>query len=93
MMKRPTTDDNVDVETGTEGGVADNVPRQFDKPQLTKKLRRMSQFEGRCFYEVFQVEKDASVDVIRKAYRKLSLLHHPDRSTSPVTVILSMLWM
>ena len=31
------------------------------------------------YYELLGVNKDASNDEIKKAYRKLSLLHHPDR--------------
>ena len=30
-------------------------------------------------YKILNVEKSASQDIIRKAFRKLSLKHHPDR--------------
>ena len=32
------------------------------------------------YYKVLGVEESASQDEIRKAYRKLSLLHHPDKN-------------
>jgi hypothetical protein len=33
----------------------------------------------RCYYEVLQVERRASPEDIRKAYRRLALIYHPGR--------------
>ena len=35
----------------------------------------------RCYYEVLEVERDASDDQIKKSYRKLALKWHPDKNT------------
>jgi len=36
--------------------------------------------EKRCFYEVLAVERTASGDEVRKAYRQAALKYHPDRN-------------
>ena len=35
------------------------------------------------YYKVLDVSTDASRDEIKKAYRRLSMLYHPDASTDP----------
>lgn len=34
----------------------------------------------RCHYEVFEIERNASLDTIKKQYKKLALRFHPDRN-------------
>jgi len=36
--------------------------------------------ERRCYYEILEVERDASDNIIKKSYRKLALQYHPDRN-------------
>ncbi|RUM35400.1 MAG: molecular chaperone DnaJ, partial [Desulfobulbus sp.] len=35
---------------------------------------------SKCYYEILQVSRDASGDVIKKSYRKLAMKYHPDRN-------------
>ena len=37
---------------------------------------------GHSHYEILGVNEEASMDEIKKAYRKLSLVHHPDRNNN-----------
>jgi len=34
----------------------------------------------RCYYEILGIEKTASDEIIKKSYRKLAMLYHPDRN-------------
>eukprot|EP01079_Euglenida_sp_SAG-EU17-18_P009965 gene9965-8846_t len=48
-----------------------------DMPSLD--LRR----KGNGLYDILGVEPTATVDAVKKAYRGLALLHHPDRHAGP----------
>ena len=40
---------------------------------------------GRNFYDILGIKKNASPSDIKKQYRKLSLLHHPDKNLDDPT--------
>ena len=42
--------------------------------------------EIRCHYDVLGVERDADSSAIKKAHRKLALVHHPDKGGDPRTL-------
>ncbi|OLL24678.1 DnaJ subfamily C member 21 [Neolecta irregularis DAH-3] len=42
------------------------------------------QNERRCYYNVLEIERNASSDEIKKAYRKQALAWHPDKNTQDI---------
>ena len=56
-------------------------PREnsFAKIANFNKRRKM----GRDFYQILGVQRGASEDEIKKAYRKMALKYHPDKNKSP----------
>ncbi|KAH9599606.1 DnaJ domain [Trypanosoma melophagium] len=40
----------------------------------------MTEPPKQCYYEVLEVDRKASLDDIRRAYKKQALLHHPDKN-------------
>ena len=44
---------------------------------------------GKTHYDILKVSRDAPIEVIRAAYRVLSLMHHPDRHPEDPAAALS----
>lgn len=47
--------------------------------------------EDRCYYEVLNVEKTATDEEIKKAYRKMAIRYHPGKQLWPKTAMMACL--
>jgi len=56
-----------------------NQDRKFTAEQKAEVIR-IRKCSATAFYEILAVEKTASDGEIKKAYRKISLLTHPDKN-------------
>lgn len=43
------------------------------------------------YYDILELNQDATTDDIKRAYRKLLLLNHPDKSNGPTTIPVTLL--
>lgn len=54
------------------------------EPGIQKEIRNaeleMKKAKRKDYYKILGVEKDADDNQIKKAYRKLAIIHHPDKN-------------
>lgn len=50
-----------------------------EKITLTNMQMKLIKFRSNNYYDILDVAKTATASDIKKAYRKLSLIHHPDK--------------
>lgn len=36
----------------------------------------------KCYYQILEVERNSSAEVIKKSYRRLALIYHPDKTNN-----------
>uniref|UniRef100_A0A8C8GWW4 DnaJ homolog subfamily C member 7 n=1 Tax=Oncorhynchus tshawytscha TaxID=74940 RepID=A0A8C8GWW4_ONCTS len=78
---------------GTVGSKYDEAVRDYEKVYQTEKTKEhkhllknaqleLKKSKRKDYYKVLGVDKNATEDEIKKAYRKRALMHHPDRHSS-----------
>ncbi|GAM19122.1 hypothetical protein SAMD00019534_022970 [Acytostelium subglobosum LB1] len=70
--------------TGTGTG-STTTPTESSKPKYTKEQVELVKKIKLCknYYEVLEIKKTATENDIKKAYRKIALLMHPDKNHAP----------
>jgi len=60
-----------------------------EEPNIAKEIRNaeleLKKSKRKDYYKILGVEKDADDNQIKKAYRKLAIIHHPDKVCVPMS--------
>lgn len=64
----------VDLETLTQSENSSEVKNMLDKAQAS-----LERAQSNNYYDILDIEAGASHGDIKKAYKKLALVHHPDK--------------
>lgn len=69
------------AEQGSSAGAAHRKQKEDSEEGSAKRTETYTR-EGAAWYEVLEVDEDASADEIKAAYRRLMAQYHPDKVSS-----------